>query len=61
MIVTVFAPLIPGVDDVRKGVVRRQHWMTVWLLEVTRAEAVRYVVLAVGEDWARRGSRREEK
>ena len=39
--VTAFAPLVPGVEEVRKGVVRRQHWMMVRLLTVMRAGAVR--------------------
>jgi hypothetical protein len=35
------APLVPGVEDVTKGVARRQHWITVWLSTVTSAGAVR--------------------
>ena len=46
-----WAPVVPGVEDVRKGLARRQHWITVRLFTVMRAGAVRCVVF-VWEDWA---------
>ena len=49
MSVAACAPMVPGVEDVVKGVVRRQHWIAVRLFIVMRAGAVRYVELEFGD------------